>query len=160
LKFITFVLDIHQITKITDIIGSPPEDEIENIKSEQAKKYVRQMQHKPRISFAKLYPAANATATDLLEKMLAFDPVKRISVEDALAHPYLAAFHDPDEEPGCKEIFNFDFENYELNKEQFQELIWNEMLQFHPELGTANLSFVPQIQTNLNASTGVTPMMN
>ncbi len=30
--------------------------------------------------------------------MLAFNPAKRITVEDALCHPYLAYFHDPDDE--------------------------------------------------------------
>lgn len=39
-----------------------------------------------------------SAALDLLERMLAFNPAKRITVEDALAHPYLAFFHDPEDE--------------------------------------------------------------
>ena len=31
---------------------------------------------------------ASAKALDLLDKMLQFHPLKRISVDDALAHPY------------------------------------------------------------------------
>ena len=31
--------------------------------------------------------------------MLAMDPCDRITVEDALRHPYLADLHDPDDEP-------------------------------------------------------------
>lgn len=37
-------------------------------------------------------------AIDLLNKLLEFDPSKRIDVEEALAHPYLSAYHDEDDE--------------------------------------------------------------
>ena len=37
-------------------------------------------------------------ALNLLEKLLAFDPVERITVEEALSHEYLAAYHDADDE--------------------------------------------------------------
>ena len=36
-----------------------------------------------------MYTNADPKALDLLEKMLTFNPHKRIIVEDALAHPYL-----------------------------------------------------------------------
>jgi serine/threonine protein kinase len=48
-----------------------------------------------RYSFRALFPDANPEAIDLLEKMLQFNPDKRITVEEALAHPYLAQMHDP-----------------------------------------------------------------
>jgi len=37
-------------------------------------------------------------AIDLLKKMLTFDPTKRITVEEALNHPYLQALHCPEDE--------------------------------------------------------------
>lgn len=37
-------------------------------------------------------------ALDLLDKMLTFNPNKRIVVEDALAHPYLEQYYDPADE--------------------------------------------------------------
>lgn len=37
-------------------------------------------------------------ALDLLRWTLAFDPAKRITVNEALSHPYLAAWHREDDE--------------------------------------------------------------
>ena len=41
----------------------------------------------------------NPLTIDLVTKMLVFDPSERISVEDALAHPYLAKLHAAEDEP-------------------------------------------------------------
>lgn len=40
-------------------------------------------------------------ALDLLDKMLTFNPHKRIEVEEALAHPYLEQYYDPTDEVSC-----------------------------------------------------------
>lgn len=37
-------------------------------------------------------------ALDLLQKLMIFDPKKRITVTEALEHPYLQALHFPDDE--------------------------------------------------------------
>ena len=42
---------------------------------------------------------ATADALDLLDKLLLFNPRERITVDEALAHPYLDALHDADDEP-------------------------------------------------------------
>lgn len=39
-------------------------------------------------------------ALDLLDRMLTFNPNKRITVEEALAHPYLEQYYDPTDEVG------------------------------------------------------------
>jgi mitogen-activated protein kinase 1/3 len=41
----------------------------------------------------------NPLGVDLVKKMLVFDPRKRITVVEALAHPYLANLHCEDDEP-------------------------------------------------------------
>ena len=43
-------------------------------------------------------PSNPSTALDLLGRMLTFNPIKRISVEEALAHPYLEQYYDPTDE--------------------------------------------------------------
>lgn len=48
--------------------------------------------------WTKLFPNADPKALDLLDKMLTFNPHNRITVEDALAHPYLEQYYDPADE--------------------------------------------------------------
>lgn len=42
---------------------------------------------------------------DLLTKMLAFDDDKRITVEEALRHPYFDALHDSEDEPCAENLY-------------------------------------------------------
>ena len=51
---------------------------------------------------------------NLLEKMLVFDPKKRIRAGDALAHEYLAPYHDPTDEPEAQEKFDWSFNDADL----------------------------------------------
>lgn len=124
---------IHQLTLINQLLGTPNEEDLEFIESEKAKKFMRGQEYKARVPLATLYPKANPLAVDLLEKMLIFNPAKRISVVEALAHPYMASLSNPDDEPECPTKFEFENESDDLNKEMLQELIWKEMSHFHPE---------------------------
>uniref|UniRef100_A0A8D3DVH7 Mitogen-activated protein kinase n=1 Tax=Scophthalmus maximus TaxID=52904 RepID=A0A8D3DVH7_SCOMX len=69
-------------------------------------------------------------ALDLLGRMLTFNPIKRISVEEALAHPYLEQYYDPTDEPVAEEPFTFSMELDDLPKEKLKELIYEETARF------------------------------
>jgi len=56
---------------------------------------------------------------DLLEKMLVLDTDKRITASEALAHPYFAQYHDPDDEPEA-EPYDQSFESRELEIEEWK----------------------------------------
>lgn len=55
--------------------------------------------HLQKVKFAKKFPDADPLAIDLMERMLEFDPRKRIDVNEALKHPWLAQLHDESAEP-------------------------------------------------------------
>ena len=88
-----------QLQLILDCLGTPSHADSEYIASEKAKAFIRSLSYRPPIPLAQLLPNATPLALDLLSKMLTFAPEKRISVADALAHPYLRLLHDPNDEP-------------------------------------------------------------
>ncbi|KAG4985459.1 hypothetical protein JHK82_033058 [Glycine max] len=121
---------VQQLALITELIGSPNDSDLGFLRSDNAKKYVKQLPHVEKQSFAERFPDVSPLAIDLAEKMLVFDPSKRITVEEALNHPYMASLHEINEEPTCPTPFIFDFEQTILNEEDIKELIWKESLNF------------------------------
>lgn len=57
-------------------------------------------------ALAEIFAGANAQAVNLLEQLLALDREKRITVEEALRHPYFEQYHDPDDEPTASELLD------------------------------------------------------
>lgn len=74
-------------------------------------------------------------AIDLLTKMLSFDPSTRISVPDALAHPWLASYHDVNDESECAEPFEKWREIEKLETlDQFRQALWKEIEDYRKEV--------------------------
>jgi serine/threonine protein kinase len=129
---------IHQLQLMNEILGSPSEEELSFVSSDRAKRFMLQLPQRPRIPFGQRFPGINPLAADLLEKMLVMNPAHRISVDAALAHPYLAAFsRGPGDganvnNPSCDQVFDFQFEKYRLDMTALREIMWQEMCHYHP----------------------------
>ncbi|PSR70570.1 hypothetical protein PHLCEN_2v13541 [Hermanssonia centrifuga] len=126
----------HQLTLILDVLGTPTLDEFYAITTRRSRDYIRALPFRKRKPFATLFPNANPLAIDFLTRSLTFDPKKRITVEEALAHPYLEAYHDPDDEPVAPpldpEFFEFDLHKDDISREQLKELLYEEIMSFRP----------------------------
>uniref|UniRef100_A0A7N0V0B9 Mitogen-activated protein kinase n=1 Tax=Kalanchoe fedtschenkoi TaxID=63787 RepID=A0A7N0V0B9_KALFE len=124
---------VQQLRLITELIGSPDDSSLGFLRSDNARRYVRQLPQYPRQNFATRFQNMSPGAIDLLDKMLVFDPNKRMTVDEALSHPYLAPLHDINEEPVLSRPFIFDFEQPSFTEENIKEMIWQESVRFNPE---------------------------
>jgi len=124
---------LDQVERVIAITGTPSAEDLEFIGDEAALKYIKSRPRRTKQNWKDLYPKANPMALDLLSKMLMFNPEKRLTVEECLAHDYLKELHSPDEEPVCEELFDWSFDNFELTKETLQTMVYEEAKYFHPE---------------------------
>ena len=67
--------------------------------------------------------------------MLVYDPETRVTVAQALEHPYLASLHFPDDEPTTEKVsgFDFDFEKYSLNTNEYKDVMYEEIMLYHSD---------------------------
>ncbi|BGP15885.1 mitogen activated protein kinase [Rhodosporidiobolus nylandii] len=119
----------HQLTLILGVLGTPSLDDFYAIGSQRSRDYLRALPFQKKKPLQSLYPNANPLAIDLLEKCLTFNPKKRISVVDALSHPYLEPYHDPEDEPTAPVLppAFFAFDQQQLSREQLKKLIFDEI---------------------------------
>jgi len=128
----------HQLDLILDVIGTPTLEEFYGITSRRSRDYIRSLPIRKRRPFTALFPQASVEAIDFLNKTLTFDPKKRMTADEALEHPYLSSYHDPDDEPAAMFLdpgyFDFDDQNEPLDKAQLKELLYEEIVSFVPSI--------------------------
>ncbi|SCU91293.1 LADA_0F09120g1_1 [Lachancea dasiensis] len=122
----------HQLLLIFQVIGSPTAQDLECVRSKRALQYLSSLPCYPKNHGLRgRLPNANPDGIDLLEKMLVFDPQRRITAEQALEHPYLRAYHDPHDEPATTKVdpalFNFDERKDRLGAADLKRLLWDEI---------------------------------
>ncbi|OLL26133.1 Mitogen-activated protein kinase hog1 [Neolecta irregularis DAH-3] len=113
---------VNQFSIITELLGTPPDDTL---------RFVQSLPKRDRVPFTDKFRSADPCAIDLLEKMLVFDPRKRITAEEALKHEYLAPYHDPSDEPFSEEKFDWSFNDADLPVDTWKVMMYSEILDFH-----------------------------
>jgi p38 MAP kinase len=138
-----FLLDVHQFSIITELLGTPPDDVIATICSENTLRFVQNLPKRERIPFSQRFAEQEPQAIDLLEKMLVFDPRKRITATEALAHPYLSPYHDPSDEPAAPEKFDWSFNDADLPIDTWKGNGLGKSRRWHGRMANTNLYLPP-----------------
>ena len=99
-----------QLNVIFDVIGSPDEESMGFVTDPNAVLYLKSLSQKKKkkINFQSKFPGSSVESLDLLQKMLIFDPNKRITVNECLEHPFFKNIRDPNKEEEA--AFNLEFE--------------------------------------------------
>ncbi|KAE8734714.1 Mitogen-activated protein kinase 10 [Hibiscus syriacus] len=74
-------------------------------------------------------------ALRLLQRLLAYDPKDRPTAEEALADPYFKGLTKVEREPSCQPItkMELEFKRRRVTKDDIQEVIFREILEYHPQ---------------------------
>ncbi|KAD1391132.1 hypothetical protein E3N88_42895 [Mikania micrantha] len=141
----------HQLDLVTDLLGSPSAEVVARIRNDKARRYLNSMPKKTPIPFSQKFPNADPLALRLLERLIAFDPADRISAEEiSITDPYFYGLANLESEPSKQPIskLEFDFERRRLTKNDVRELIYREILEYHPQMlqeylhGEEHISFM------------------
>ncbi|XP_011013681.1 PREDICTED: mitogen-activated protein kinase 15-like isoform X2 [Populus euphratica] len=127
---------VHQLDLMTDLLGTPTPEAIARVRNEKARRYLSSMRKKKPIPFSQKFPNADPLALRLLERMLAFEPKDRPTAEEALADPYFKGLAKVEREPTAQPVtkMEFEFERRRVTKEDVRELIYREILEYHPKM--------------------------
>uniref|UniRef100_A0A8C6TU07 Stress-activated protein kinase JNK n=1 Tax=Neogobius melanostomus TaxID=47308 RepID=A0A8C6TU07_9GOBI len=131
--------DIDQWNKVIEQLGTPTQEFMLKL-NQSVRTYVENRPRYAGYTFEKLFPDVlfpadsdhnklkASQARDLLSKMLVIDASKRISVEEALKHPYINVWYDPAEvEAPPPKIPDKQLEEREHTVEAWKELIYKEV---------------------------------
>ncbi|CAK9157568.1 unnamed protein product [Ilex paraguariensis] len=119
---------VHELDLITDLLGTPPAESIARIRNEKARRYLSTMRKKEPVPFSQKFPNADPLALCLLKRLLTFDPKD--------PDPYFYGLADLKQEPSSQPIskLEFEFERRKLTKDDVRELIYREILEYHPQM--------------------------
>jgi len=127
------------LNKIFTIIGTPADAEIERLDKSQSKQYLRCFSKREGSGLRTRFPHVEADSVDILEKMLKFDPVNRVSVSAALEHHLFTDIRDVYKETTAPGLVVLEFEKErDLTESRLRELFYSEIRKYHPDVRDLN----------------------
>lgn len=106
-----------QLNVIFSVIGTPNEDEYNFLTDSKAIQYLKSFNKQNKQNLKDIYPGSNELALDLIEKLTKFNPKKRLTVDEALDHPYFEKIRKKNKEVSATEPIILEFDK----KEEFEE---------------------------------------
>lgn len=137
-----------QTVKIMELLGDPPRRLLRNrgwrlpvgvrrvrpddLKSFAAKEGAKGSE-KNRPRWSQMYPFALGAGVELMNLLLQWDPLARLTVEEALEHRFLARVREPNGEPVAPGVFEFGAEEKSRELDELHQMLVEEVEQFQRE---------------------------
>uniref|UniRef100_A0A4W5R4V0 mitogen-activated protein kinase n=1 Tax=Hucho hucho TaxID=62062 RepID=A0A4W5R4V0_9TELE len=110
---------LDQLTEIMKITGTPTQEFITKLQSQDAKNYVKSLPKVQKKDLQALFSKFNPQAVTVIERMLLLDPESRVTAAQALALPYFSEFREPEEETEAQP-YDHSVDNSNLPLEQWK----------------------------------------
>ena len=122
-----------QLNMIFNILGTPSEEDIECLEKADAKRYIGCFTKRDGVGLAEKFKNSSADAVDLLSKMLQFNPTARVTVDDALEHPFFQEVKHLETVARDQVFLQFELEP-ELDENHLRKYFITEIQKFHPNV--------------------------
>lgn len=120
---------MNQLDRIIEVTGRPSQDDIEAIDSPFAATMLESLPRTQPTRLQEMFPHATDEALDLLRQLLQFNPHKRITTEGALNHPYVAAFHNEEEEIVCGKVIKISIDDdHKYSISEYRNVLYQEIV--------------------------------
>uniref|UniRef100_A0A7S2M7N5 Protein kinase domain-containing protein n=1 Tax=Zooxanthella nutricula TaxID=1333877 RepID=A0A7S2M7N5_9DINO len=125
-----------QLDLIIGLLGSPDGEELMKIPNGKCRKFIKSLPRTPGKPFGEVFQDMSPLAQEVLAMTMRWDPEGRISVNEALVHPYMEKLHCPEDEPIREPLdtLDFEFERRKINVAALREEIFRETLWYYPDL--------------------------
>ena len=118
-----------------EVTGRPSVDDIDAINSPLAQTMLESLPPSKARRLRDMFPTASDDALDLLKSLLQFNPNKRLTAEQALRHPYVAQFHNPEDEPNCNRKINIPIDdNQKFSIREYRNKLYSDIHKRKKEL--------------------------
>jgi mitogen-activated protein kinase 15 len=148
---------MNQLERITAVCGKPSKEDIAAMSSNYAE---QMLEHAGRVapkSLAELCPKAAPEALDLMRGLLQINPHKRFTAEQALAHPYVASFHNPGDEPVARGPITVSLpDDTRFTVTEYRDRLYNEIVaRKRNEKKSADATLLPRVHSTTTTATAV-----
>jgi mitogen-activated protein kinase 1/3 len=141
-----------QLAVIFDVLGTPNDEDISFVTDAKAISYLKSFTPVERVNFMQKYAGASQEGIDLLNRMLQLNPYFRISVDEALAHPFFTRVRKVHKERESSVQITLDFESETLDRARLRQLFVEIICDFEREKDALAAASQASAQANSGAA--------
>jgi len=119
---------LNQLDRIMEITGRPTPEDIEAIHSSLAPTMLESLPASKPKPLHDIFPTASDDALDLMRNLMHFNPNKRLTAEQALAHPFVSQFHNMEDEPACNRKIHIPMDdNHKFSIRDYRDKLYQDI---------------------------------